>query len=56
VDVAFRFSNEPNSYVALPNAPVFQPTNNQLAIEAWIKPDFSVLNVDDTILKKRDGS
>jgi hypothetical protein len=51
----FNFTNTANSYIALPNSPAFQPTNNQLTIEAWIKPDFSVLNVEDTILKKRDG-
>ncbi len=55
VGLGFQFTESPDSYVALPDSPAFQPTNNELTIEAWIKPDFSVLNGDDTILIKRDG-
>ncbi len=55
VGFGFQFTITPNSYVALPNSPAFQPSSNALTIEAWVKPDFSVGNLDDTILIKRDG-
>ena len=53
---AFRFVDSPNSYVTLPNSPVWLPANNQLTIAAWIKPDFTITgDKADTILSKRDG-
>lgn len=52
---AFNFVNTSDGYVQLPNDPVFQPTNNQLTIMAWVKPDFSAGNAIDTVLTKRDG-
>jgi uncharacterized repeat protein (TIGR01451 family) len=56
VGQAFRFTDAPNSFVAVPNSPVFQPANQQLTIEAWIKPDWTVTGDKlDTILAKGDG-
>ena len=53
---AFRFVEWSESYVRLPNSPAFQPANNQLTIEAWVKPDFTVTgNRIDTVMMKRDG-
>ncbi len=53
---AFRFVDSPDSFIQLPNAPVFQPTNNQFTIAAWVKPDFSDAGSSyDSILTKRDG-
>jgi len=53
---AFKFVDAADSWIQLPNSPEFQPRNNQLTIEAWIKPDFSVAGPLklDTILSKRD--
>lgn len=56
VGQAFRFLDQAESQVALPNSPDLLPPNQQLTIEAWVKPDFS--NVGDkliTILSKREG-
>jgi hypothetical protein len=56
VGQAFKFVDAVDSWVQLPNSPAFQPTNNELTIEAWVKPDFTVTgNKIDTILAKRDG-
>ena len=55
VGQAFNFNGASNSYIVLPNNPNMQPTSNQITIDAWIKPDFSVGNGFDTILAKRDG-
>ncbi|HPY29322.1 MAG TPA: CARDB domain-containing protein [Verrucomicrobiota bacterium] len=53
---AFRFVDSPDSYVTLPNSPLWLPANNQLSIAAWVKPDFTVTgDKTDTILSKRDG-
>jgi uncharacterized repeat protein (TIGR01451 family) len=53
---AFRFVEWNESYMQLANSPAFQPENNQLTIEAWVKPDFTVTgNRIDTIMMKRDG-
>ncbi|MBI5387031.1 MAG: VCBS repeat-containing protein [Verrucomicrobia bacterium] len=52
---AFRFVNSPDSTIRFPNAPAFAPTNRQLTITAWIKPDFSSTNLIDTILEQRDA-
>jgi hypothetical protein len=53
---ACRFTDSSDSFVQLPNAPVFQPANNQLTIAAWVRSDFSgTLNSLDHILAKRDG-
>ena len=49
-----RFHFDGSSYVTLPNSPAIQPSS-QVTITAWIKPDFTVSNVSDTILIKRDG-
>ncbi len=54
VGSAFQFVPSANSSVQFPNSPAFQPTNNQLTIAAWIKPDFASPNMIDTILEKRD--
>lgn len=53
---AFHFVDSPDSYVTLPNSPLWMPTNNQLTIAAWVKPDYAVTgDKADTILSKRDG-
>src|SRR5262249_5810280 len=50
------FVDNPNSYVLLPASDRWMPTNNQVTLECWIKPDFSVSGDKlDTILAKRDG-
>ena len=49
-----QFHFDGSSYITLANSPVLQPTS-QVTITAWIKPDFTVSNVTDTILIKRDG-
>ena len=40
--------------VTMADSPALAPTS-QVTISGWIKPDFSVTNVTDTILDKRDG-
>ena len=56
VGQAFRFTDTPQSYVVLGNSPALMPTNKQLTIEVWIKPDYTVLGQKvDTIISKRDG-
>jgi len=49
-----EFHFDGTSYITLANSPALAPTS-QITIAAWIKPDFSVSNVTDTILDKRDG-
>lgn len=51
---AFRFVNSPDSTIRFPSSPAFAPTNRQLTITAWIKPDFTSPNTIDTILEQRD--
>ena len=48
------FHFDGTQYVTLANSPALAPPS-QVTISAWIKPDFSVTNVVDTILDKRDG-
>jgi Concanavalin A-like lectin/glucanases superfamily len=48
------FHFDGSSYMTLADSPALAPTS-QITIAAWIKPDFSVSNVVDTILDKRDG-
>jgi concanavalin A-like lectin/glucanase superfamily protein len=48
------FHFDGTSYITLSNSPALAPTS-QITISAWIKPDFTVTNVVDTILDKRDG-
>ena len=56
VGQAFQFVDDVNSFVTLPPSAIWMPTNNQLTLECWIKPDFSVLGDKlDTIISKRDG-
>jgi hypothetical protein len=55
VGQAFHFSGAANSYFTVPNSTTFAPANNQVTITAWIRPDFTVSNVQDTIFSKRDG-
>jgi hypothetical protein len=54
VDEAFHFQTTSGSYITLPNSPDLLPSSNQLTIEAWIKPDWSVHNSVDLILDKID--
>src|SRR5262245_56796789 len=53
VGQAFSFNGAENSFVTVGSNDML-PASNQLTIDAWIKPDFSVLNLWDTILTKRD--
>lgn len=56
VGQGFVFRDDPASTVRLPYSPLWMPTGNQLSIECWIRPDFSVTGDKlDTILSKRDG-
>ena len=55
VGQAFLFNGSPNSFITLPNSPNMLPASNQLTIDAWVKPDFSINNQWDNILAKRDG-
>jgi hypothetical protein len=48
------FHFDGTNYVTLGNSAALAPTS-QITISGWIKPDFSVQNVMDTILNKRDG-
>ena len=52
---AFSFSGDANSFITVPNSPNMLPASNQLTIDAWVKPNFSVANQWDNILAKRDG-
>lgn len=52
---AFSFNGAANSFITLKDLPQMMPASQQLSIDAWIKPDFSVANQWDTILTKRDG-
>ena len=56
VGQAFLFVDNVNSFVTLPPSASWMPTNNQLTLECWIKPDFTVAGDKlDTIISKRDG-
>lgn len=50
----FRFDQNFNSVVTLPNSPSLQPGSSQLTLEAWIKPDWSVFNLVDMVINKAD--
>ncbi|MBM3848354.1 MAG: LamG domain-containing protein, partial [Verrucomicrobia bacterium] len=53
---AFSFIDNVNSVFVLPPRVAWMPAGNQLTIECWIKPDFTVSGDKlDTILSKRDG-
>jgi probable HAF family extracellular repeat protein len=54
VGQALHLSTTSGSYVDLGNAPSMSPAA-QVTVEGWIKPDFSVNNVVDTVISKRDG-
>ena len=43
-----------SNFITLPNLPSLSPSS-QITVMAWIKPDFSVSNVLDTVISKRDG-
>lgn len=56
VGQGFAFRDDPASVLRLPASPLWTPEGNQLSIECWIRPDFSVSGDKlDTILSKRDG-
>ena len=55
VGQAFLFNGSPNSFITLPNSSNILPASNQLTIDAWVKPNFSINNQWDNILAKRDG-
>jgi len=55
VGKAFRFVDSASSWLEMPNDPEFQPAQ-QLTIEAWVKPDYSVTGDKlDTLFGRRDG-
>jgi len=43
-----------SNFITLPNLPSLSPSS-QITVMAWIKPDFSVSNVLDTVISKRDS-
>jgi hypothetical protein len=53
-DLPTLFHYDGSSFITLPNLPNLSPTA-QVTVMAWIKPDFSVSNVVDTVISKRDG-
>ncbi len=53
---AFHFVDATDSQVTLPDATAWLPANDQFTIQAWIKPDFTIIGDQlDTILSKRDA-
>jgi hypothetical protein len=48
------FHFDGSNYITLADSAVLAP-HSQVTITPWVKPDFSVTNVVDTILDKRDG-
>ena len=52
-DLPTLFHYDGSSFITLPNLPNLSPTA-QVTVMAWIKPDFSVSNIVDTVISKRD--
>ncbi len=56
VGQGFLFRDDPSSALRLPASSSWMPASNQLSIECWIRPNFTVSGDKlDTILSKRDG-
>ena len=52
-DLPTLFHYDGSSFITLANLPNLSPTA-QVTVMAWIKPDFSVSNIVDTVISKRD--
>jgi hypothetical protein len=54
VGQGFHFDDSPNSYFTVPDSATFAPASNQVTIAAWVRPNFAISNVQDTVFSKRD--
>src|SRR6267378_6019894 len=55
VGQAFHFDGTANSYFTVPNSATFAPASNQVTVAAWVRPNYAVSNVVDTVFSKRDS-